>query len=577
MKRTARKPRRQRRLFSSHYGRTAFLRCNRICEWFLIALSPFWFSGSLQADYSTTINPQTTWGVWEGWGTSLCWWANVFGNRDDLADIAFTTNYTVLNGENFPGLGLNIARYNVGACTTNSINGEAIQLSTNMAAFRQMPGYWLDWFSSDPSSTSWNWTVDANQRAMVLKAKARGANFLELFSNSPIWWMCYNHNPSGATNGSSDNLQSWNYDQHAIYLATVAKYAHDFWGFDFTSVEAFNEPIANWWTATGKQEGCHFNTGTQAAVLGYLRSELNNRGLNSTPIAASDESYYDQATSTWNSFSSTTKSQVAKVNVHGYQYGGGRRDLLYSAVAGKRLWNSEYGESDGTGVSLAKNLNLDFRWLHPTAWCYWQVLDSGGWGLIQSNPDVNWIGNSNPKYYFLAQYTRHIRPGMTIIDGGEGNTIAAYDGAAHKLILVTMNYNTPQWINYSLSNFPYASGPVRRWMSGQGVRYAAYSDTLVTNKTFSAWFPTNTIQTFEVQNVDLHPVPSLTVSAVSNASQLVISWPTWASNANPYSTTSLLPPVQWQLLTNTPQTSNNNFYVIIPTTNYPQQFFRLAP
>src|SRR5438876_6209702 len=39
------------------------------------------FSQCSYADYSTTINPQTTWGTWEGWGTSLCWWANVFGNR----------------------------------------------------------------------------------------------------------------------------------------------------------------------------------------------------------------------------------------------------------------------------------------------------------------------------------------------------------------------------------------------------------------------------------------------------------------------------------------------------------------
>src|SRR6516165_10740527 len=82
---------------------------------------------SARADYSTTINPQVAWGTWEGWGTSLCWWANVFGTRDDLANIAFTTNYTVLNGESLPGLGLNIARYNVGACTSNSINGESIQ------------------------------------------------------------------------------------------------------------------------------------------------------------------------------------------------------------------------------------------------------------------------------------------------------------------------------------------------------------------------------------------------------------------------------------------------------------------
>ncbi len=119
-------------------------------------------------------------------------------------------------------------------------------------------------------------------------------------------------------------------------------------------------------------------------------------------------------------------------------------------LPGKRLWDSEYGESDGTGISLASNLNLDFRWLHPTAWCYWQVLDSGGWGLVQSNPGDNWIGPANPKYYVLAQYTRHIRPGMTIIDGGEGNTIAAYQPAARKLVIVTMNYDTAQTITLQL-------------------------------------------------------------------------------------------------------------------------------
>ncbi len=215
---------------------------------------------------------------------------------------------------------------------------------------------------------------------MLLKAKARGANRLELFSNSPMWWMCNNHNPSGSNSGLSDNLQSWNDDQHAIYLATVAKYAQDNWGITFDFVEAFNEPIANWWTSTGTQEGCHFAQSTQAAVIGYLRSELDNLGLTSMKIAASDENTYDGALATWNSFNSTAKGQIDRVNTHGYQYGSGRRDLLYSGTVGKKLWNSEYGESDGTGVSLAANLNLDFRWLHPTAWCYWQALDSGGWG-----------------------------------------------------------------------------------------------------------------------------------------------------------------------------------------------------
>ncbi|MCA1595763.1 MAG: beta-1,6-galactanase [Chloroflexi bacterium] len=458
-----------------------------------------------RADYTTQVHPGTTWGSWDGWGCSLAWWANVFGTRDDLADIVFTTKYTTLNGQSLPGLGMNIARYNVGACSFNSINGATMQVSPNIPAFKQMGGYWLDWNSTDPTSSSWDWYTDSNQRNMMWKARDRGANYIDMFSDSPMWWMCVNHNPSGADNGSNDNLQSWNYDQAAIYLATVAKYAHDNWGVTFNSVEAFNEPVSTWWNANGTQEGCHFATGTQASVIGYLRTELNNRGLNSMNIAASDENTYDEATSTWNSFSSTTKSQVGRVNVHGYQYSGGRRDLLYSAVAGKKLWDSEYGDSDGTGMSLAGNLNLDFRWLHNTGWCYWQPFDSGGWGLVQSNPGDNWIGNANPKYFVVAQYTRHIRPGMTIMDGGEGNTIAAYDSVNHKLVLVTTNYGTAQWITYDLSKFTTVSGPVTRWdtNTGGGDNYVQHNDTSLSGKKFWSWFPANTVQTFEVQNVYL--------------------------------------------------------------------------
>jgi galactan endo-1,6-beta-galactosidase len=529
-----------------------------------------------RADYTTTINPQTTWGVWQGWGVSLCWWANVFGTRNDLADIVFTTNYTTLNGQSLPGLGLNIARYNAGGCNTNSINGDAIQFSTNMPDFKKIEGYWLNWFSSDPASTSWDWSADTNQRAMLQKAQARGANLLELFSNSPMWWMCYNHNPSGADSGSSDNLQSWNYQAHAVYLATIAKYASDHWGITFDSVEPFNEPIATWWTSEGTQEGCHFETGTQSAVIGYLRSELDNRGLTGTRVAASDESFYDQATSTWNSFAAATQAQIGQVNVHGYQYGGGRRDLLYTAVAGQRLWNSEYGEGDGTGVSLAGNLNLDFRWLHPTAWCYWQPLDSGGWGLIQSNPGDNWIGPPNMKYYVLAQYTRHIRPGMTIVDGGEDNTVAAYDAGARKLVIVTMNYGTAQNVTYNLAGFYRAAGPVRRWMTatGNGIKYALSSSPALGNQQFTVAFPTNTIQTFEVQNVDLMPPPVLTCSANPGTRILTLAWPLSAVGYKLYGSTNL-GVTGWRLITNAPMT-NSSYSIALPMSVAGGQFFRLS-
>ncbi len=213
------------------------------------------------------------------------------------------------NGRSLPGLGLNIARYNLGACSWNSVGGETMVKSPNIPAFKQIEGFWQDWNNEDPASSAWKWTADANQRAMLVKATQRGA-ITELFANSPMWWMCSNHNPSGAA-GGGNNLQTWNYRQHASHLAATALYAKNNWGVNFATVDPFNEPASTWWTATGTQEGCHMDPAVQAAVLPYMRSELDKRGLTGLRIAASDETNYDTARSTWSSFNSSTKALVS--------------------------------------------------------------------------------------------------------------------------------------------------------------------------------------------------------------------------------------------------------------------------
>ncbi|KAL3473033.1 glycoside hydrolase superfamily [Aspergillus californicus] len=463
------------------------------------------------ADLTTTISSTTTWGTWEGWGVSLAWWAKAFGTRTDLADLLFSTKSTSYNAQSVPGLGLTIARYNAGACSWNTIDGSAMVESPSMIESRQMESFWVDWYNATPSSSSWSWSVDANQRNMLALAKARGADIFELFSNSPPWWMCLNHNPAGSDDGSSDNLQSWNYNQFAVYLATVAEYAADNWGISFQSVDAFNEPSSAWWNGqTGTQEGCHFGVSTQATVIANLRTELNNRGLTSTLIAASDETSYDLAVSTWNSLGSTATSTISRINVHGYQYTGGRRDTLYSLAssAGKKLWNSEYGENDATGERLVTNLLLDFRWLHPTAWVYWQAIDGGGWGLIDGSNDDLTLGAVSQKYYALAQFSRHIRPGMRILDGGSNYTVAAYDEAARKLVIVAANWGAAQYINFELGGFSSAgvSGAlVPRWITqvGSGSQYLSQSDTYLSGTKFWSYFATGVVQTFEVSNVEL--------------------------------------------------------------------------
>ncbi len=446
---------------------------------------------------TVTVNADQRWGVWEGWGTSLCWWGNAFGDRDDFADLFFTTNYTDYKGSSRPGLGMNIVRYNAGACSSNTVGGQTMVVPDGTTPAKMIEGFWLNPASTDPASPSWDWSRDANQRAMMLKARARGADRIELFSNSPMWWMLKNYNPWGQDDGS-DNLASANFQKHALYLATIAKYAQTNWGITFDSVEPFNEPTGNPWAY------CNFANASQESVIALLRSELDSRGLSGIPIAASDQTTFGSALSTWNSFSSATKSMVGLVTVHSYDPGGDRA-ALYSAVGSKPLWMSEHGDGDADGTTLAADLTRDIRELHATGWVYWQALDYGGWGLIQSDIATGWLGSPRDKYYVLAQYSRHVRPGMVIVDNNHANTVTAYDAANRRLVIVTANFGAAQTVTFNLSAFHQASGPARRWLTTPGTsdRYIRSTDIAVSSRQFSAAFPTNTVMTFEVENVYL--------------------------------------------------------------------------
>ena len=132
-------------------------------------------------------------GTWEGWGSSLAWWARAIGgtaNADYYADLIYTDK--TIDG--YPGLGLNIARYNVGG---GGINQPQENKGAKLQWQMDIHGYWADPNSSDPAS--WNWSVDENQRSMMQKSRRRGANVFEMFSDSPMWWMNSNRSTAGSS------------------------------------------------------------------------------------------------------------------------------------------------------------------------------------------------------------------------------------------------------------------------------------------------------------------------------------------------------------------------------------------
>ncbi|ETN02947.1 hypothetical protein PPTG_16010 [Phytophthora nicotianae INRA-310] len=197
---------------------------------------------------------------------------------------------------------------------------------------------------------------------------------------------------------------------------------------------------------------------------------------------------------------------IKKINTHGYGNRASDRAPLKALVkkVKKKFWDSEYGEKDATGLSLAQAVANNINEMGVSAFVYWQPFDGGGWGLINSAPGNMTIDTANPKYYALAQYSRHIRPGMTILSTDDLNTVMAYDTKSKLLVLTTVNAgDAVSKVTYDLASFKAVAGPASAWTtetSGKGALYKS-STVKLSSSTFSASIPAASVMTFEIEGV----------------------------------------------------------------------------
>ena len=80
-------------------------------------------------------------------------------NANLYADLIYTTSDISVAEEKYPGLGFNIARYNVGG---GGIKDPLERKSTQMPWFRDIHGYWTNPDSPMTDyARDWNWAADA--------------------------------------------------------------------------------------------------------------------------------------------------------------------------------------------------------------------------------------------------------------------------------------------------------------------------------------------------------------------------------------------------------------------------------
>ena len=440
--------------------------------------------GTTLIKVNTGVRHQT----FEGWGTSLCWWANHVGGWSATARTAVVD--AVVDPTN--GLGFNIYRYNIG--------GGENPAHDHMGQWREMPGF-------QAADGTWDWTADANQRAVLQRIvdTAPGA-ILEAFSNSPPYWMTKSSCASGNTDGSN-NLKDDSYDAFADYLTEVVRHFRDSWGTTFRTLEALNEPNATWWTANGSQEGCHFSPANQQTIVKAVGAKLAAKGLAATTVSASDENSIDDAYNNLRGYDTASLAVMSQMNTH--TYGGSRRaDLRTLATGkGKRLWQSESGPlnqtlADDTEAALfmAGRIITDLRDLQAEAWVDWQVGDpSRNWACFALN-DSRQTFTYLKRFYMEAGFSRYIRPGATFVDVNNADMVAAVSADGQTLALVVRNGDTANsaGFTFDLTALPSVAASADAHRTSRTENLVSLAALPITNWSFVATVPPGSITTFVV-------------------------------------------------------------------------------
>ena len=396
-------------------------------------------------------------GIFEGWGTSLCWWANRVGFSEKL-----TKDSARLFFSKEDGLGLNIMRYNIGGGDDPSHNH--IKRTDS-----EMPGWWK--YDEETKSFIFNSDTDKNQLAILREAyKASGDDaYVEAFSNSPPYYMTVSGCSSGNRSPIITNIKKSQVVPFAKYLAEVCDYIQTNHGIKIKSLAAMNEPFTNYWRYfSEKQEGCHVSPGKmQSSVLVATANALIDRNLTDITVTASDETNTRLQLKALKKLSPEALSVVGRISTHTYEKATAKVGKL-AREKGKNIWMSETDWSSTSGENagemgpalwLCEKIIEDMNTISPSAWVIWQIVaayisrvpDSKGrldmpdlpditqgfWGTAFADIDKEEIYLTQ-KYYAFGQFSRYIRPGMTIVHTDK-NSLGAYDKKTGKFILVCVN------------------------------------------------------------------------------------------------------------------------------------------
>lgn len=335
------------------------------------------------------------------WGTSLAWWSNIKYPKeiiDQQIDLVFGKG----------NLNMKFARYNLGGGYNPELT-QNFRLGGKMECLITETNDEID-FSRDPF-----------QMSVLDDIVEKGITRLELFSNSPPFWMT----KSGYTNGSvksfTCNLKDEYIHQFVMFIVNSYNAFKKRYPQLEISIAPFNEPSNPFWTVKAtSQEGCFFGYRTRIKIIKAIKE------INKDIFLSGVDEFSSGFGLLWYLWS--PKKLIDRINVHGYhlkwkEYTFYFDDFniwrhLLRLLTKKDIFMSEYswGYPDTMKETLpfARKVFRDLQTLKPQGWAYWQVIEhtgSGDWGLLQCdfNNPISIVFKKS--FFIMKHFTRVLKGG----------------------------------------------------------------------------------------------------------------------------------------------------------------------
>ncbi|MBQ8555047.1 MAG: xylanase [Clostridia bacterium] len=395
------------------------------------------------------IDETKTYQTIESFGTSGAWWSQYAGLWDQSYQGTLRTNRqriaTLLYDPTY-GIGLTNYRYNLGAGSADSGNGDYTDVNRRAQSFEVAPG-------------EYDWTKDEGAMWFAQEVTRLGCEEVVLFFNSPLERLTKNGWAHLTPGGEKSNIDPENYDEWAVYACDVAEHFIEL-GIPVKFISPINEPQWDW---TGSQEGCHYEPTEIAAVYVAFLEEMQKRPALAGVELSGPESgeWGGQATKYVSALLNNRilSEHFTAIDCHSYWTNTQTKisfknwmDVQYPDV---KLRMSEWCEmvngSDfgmDSAIVLAKTLQEDLTILDVVSWATWVGVAPGGYhdGLIYASESGDGEVSIVPvkRLWAYGNYTRYIRPGFTRVDvsGNDSLRPVAFIGendGKEQLVIVLIN------------------------------------------------------------------------------------------------------------------------------------------